>query len=119
MHLARIALGACAMLLFVTQFAYAAVLVSGIVRDPSGAPVKDADVSIATADRARFASVKSDAAGAFKFDVPTAGAYLITVTAPGFGETRVSVNATADAKPIDITLRVHAFEDEVTVTAAA
>ena len=119
MHLFRIAVGAFAMLLLVTQFAYAAVSVSGVVRGPSGAPIRDADVSIATADRARFASVKSDARGGFKFDVPTAGTYLITVSAPGFGESRVSVTAGPDGQPIEITLSVHAFEDEVTVTAAA
>ena len=120
MHLFRIAVGACALLLFCAHFAYAASSVSGIVRDPSGAPIKDADVSIATAERARIASASTDASGTFRLDVPTAGVYLVVVSAPGFGESRLSVTVTADgSKPLDVTLRVREFEDEVTVTAAA
>ena len=82
MHLFRIAVGACALLLFCAHFAYAASSVSGIVRDPSGAPIKDADVSIATAERARIASASTDASGTFRLDVPTAGVYLVVVSAP-------------------------------------
>ena len=120
MHAFRIALGIGALLLFAAQFAYAAVSVRGVVRDPSGAPVKDADVSIATAERSVVASTKTDAQGAFVIDVPAPGVYLVSVNASGFADTRLSVTiAESGTPPLDVTLRIGQLEDEVTVTAAA
>jgi outer membrane receptor protein involved in Fe transport len=120
MHAFRIALGIGALLLFAAQFASAAVSVRGVVRDPSGAPVKDADVSIATAERSVVGSAKTDAQGEFTIDVPAPGTYIVIVSAPGFGESRLSATVgDGESKPIDVTLQLHEFEDEVTVTAAA
>ena len=120
MHVFRIALGIGALLLFAAQFAYAAVSVRGVVRDPSGAPLKDADVSIATAERSVVASTKTDAEGAFVIDVPAPGIYLVSVTAAGFAEARQSVTiAEAGTPPLDVVLRLGQLEDEVTVTAVA
>src|SRR6185436_2332969 len=116
----RIALGLGALLLFAAQFAYAAVSVRGVVRDPSGAPVKDADVSIATAERSIVGSTRTDAQGAFVIDVPVPGVYLVAINAAGFAEARLSVTVSASgAQPVDVVLRIGRLEDAVTVTATA
>ena len=85
-HFLRIALTSVGVLLFVTQFVYAAVTIHGIVRDPLGAAVRDAEVVIATPERAPLATARTDAEGRFQLDAPVPGAYLLIVKSPGFAE---------------------------------
>jgi len=118
-HFLRIAVTCAAVLLFVTPFVYAAVAVQGIVRDPQGAAVRDADVVIATPDRASLASARTDAQGRFQLEVPVPGSYLLIVTSPGFKETRLALAVPASgAKPVDVSLQLAGLEEDVTVTAA-
>jgi hemoglobin/transferrin/lactoferrin receptor protein len=118
-HVLRIALTCAGVLLFVTQCAYAAIAVQGIVRDPLGAAVRDADVVIATPERASLATARTDAEGRFRLDVPAPGAYLLIVTSPGFTEARQAVTVAASGmKPIDVSLQIAGLEEDVTVTAA-
>lgn len=119
MHAFRIIFGLGALLLFAAQFAYAAVSVRGIVRDPSGAPVRDANVSIATAERSVVGSARTDAQGSFTIEVPAPGVYLVIVSAAGFADSRLSVTVGEAASPLEVSLRLGEFEDTVTVTAAA
>jgi len=121
MHLysLRIALTFAGVLLFVTQAVYAAVAVSGIVRDPSGAPVAGAQVLIATPDRATIAAARTDAQGRFQIEAPAPGRYLLIVSAQGFQEARQSVAVVESGmRPIDVALPIVALEEDVTVTAS-
>ncbi len=119
LHTLRIAVTLIGALLFVTQFAYAAIAVHGVVRDPLGAAVHDAGVVIATAERAPIATARTDAEGRFQLDVPVPGRYLLTVTSPGFTETRQGLTVTASGmKPVDVSLQIAGFAEDVTVTAS-
>jgi hemoglobin/transferrin/lactoferrin receptor protein len=121
MHLRslRIAANMVGVLLFVAQFAYAAVNVTGVVRDPSGAPVAGADIVVATSERASIATARTDTQGRFHFDAPSAGRYLLIVTAKGFEETRHGITVVESGmKPLDIVLPFVSFEEDVTVTAS-
>ncbi len=115
----KVALSLVGALLFVASPLYAAVPVQGVVRDALGAAVGDADVVIATPERASIATARTDAVGRFQVDVPVAGVYLLIVTAPGFREARQAVTVTASAlKWLDVTLHIAGLEEAVTVTAA-
>jgi hemoglobin/transferrin/lactoferrin receptor protein len=114
----RIVLATLGMALFVTQVAYAALAVRGVVRDPTGAPIAGAEIVVASPDRASVATVRSDAQGEFTVDVPVPGRYLVIVSAPGFREGRQPLAVLeSGTKPIDISLQVAPFEEDVTVTA--
>jgi hypothetical protein len=105
--------------LFVTQVAYAFFSVHGVVRDSSGAPVQDAEIVMATPERASVATARSDSEGRFQLDVPIPGRYLVTVLSPGFKEVRQAVTVLeSGTKPIEIVLSVAGFEEDVTVTAS-
>ena len=86
MHLRslRIATTLVGVLLFVAKVAFAAVIVTGTVKDPAGAPVSGADVVIATSERATIATTQTDAQGRFQLEAPVAGRYLLLASAAGF-----------------------------------
>jgi hemoglobin/transferrin/lactoferrin receptor protein len=118
-HFLRIALTCAGVLLFVVRFAHAAIAVHGVVKDPLGAAVRDAEVVIATPERASLAKARTDEQGRFQVDVPVPGGYLLIVTSPGFKETRLPVTvAAAGMKPVDVSLQIAGLEEDVTVTAA-
>jgi hemoglobin/transferrin/lactoferrin receptor protein len=119
MRLFGIAATALSALLLVTPVAYASFSVHGVVRDSSGATVGDAEILIATPERASVATARSDAEGRFRIDVPVPGRYLLIVSSPGFREARHSLTIVESGmKPIDIVLHVAVVEEDVTVTAS-
>ena len=61
------------------QVAYAGAdgAVSGVVRDPSGAVISDATVSLLTAQKAVVASAKTDAQGKFAFSLSLRSAHSL------------------------------------------
>jgi hemoglobin/transferrin/lactoferrin receptor protein len=119
MHLFRIAATALSVVLLVTPVAYAFLSVHGVVRDSSGAAVRDAEILIATPERASVATARSDAEGRFQIDVPVPGRYLLVVSSPGFKEARQSLTIVDPGmKPVDIVLHVAVVEEDVTVTAS-
>lgn len=62
---------------------------TGVVQDPSGAVVANAQVQIVNQDTGAVArSLKSDADGAFTANLLPAGTYTVSVNAAGFGESR-------------------------------
>ncbi|HSP35049.1 MAG TPA: TonB-dependent receptor [Thermoanaerobaculia bacterium] len=67
-----------------------AMLISGIVHDPSGQPVAGARVSIANVK-----SVATNADGTFALDVPD-GAYTVTITHAGFKSEELAAKAKLD-----------------------
>jgi outer membrane receptor protein involved in Fe transport len=98
---------------------YAAVLITGTVRDSSGAAVADAQIVVLTAERTAVGTTRSDAQGRFTIEVPGPGRFLVVTTAEGLGEARVSVTAGATAPPpLDVRLHVRQLQEEVTVTAS-
>jgi outer membrane receptor protein involved in Fe transport len=97
----------------------AAVLITGIVRDSSGAPIAGAQVVVLTAERTAVATARSDGQGRFSVAVPGPGRFLVVTTAEGLTESRLSVTAgAAAAAPLDVRLHVRQLEEEVTVTAS-
>ncbi len=97
----------------------AAVMLSGVVRDGSGAPIEGAQVTVLTADRTVAATAVTDAGGKFQVSLPHSGRYLVTSTKSGLGEARATaiVGAT-DAATIELRLDIGAMREEVTVTAS-
>jgi outer membrane receptor protein involved in Fe transport len=86
------------------------LVVRGVVRDPSGAPVAGARVTV---DSPAGSSVTTSADGTFSIEA-TGGGRLV-VTAPGFAAVEASWSATA-AEPLALVLRPSRRED-VIVTA--
>ncbi|MEW6206991.1 MAG: TonB-dependent receptor [Acidobacteriota bacterium] len=91
---------------------------SGIVRDPSGAVVADAQASLLNAQRAIIAIVKTDSEGRFAFSNIPSGTYQLVVRARGFLDSRTVVNLRgADGASVEVSLEPTAVNEEVTVTA--
>lgn len=92
----------------------------GVVRDPSGAVVPGATVSLTNSANGQQLTVTSDAAGAYIFPQLPPASYTIKVTATGFGSqskfAQLLVNQPAT---IDFTLTVQASNTVVNVSAAA
>jgi hemoglobin/transferrin/lactoferrin receptor protein len=98
--------------------AHAAVSLTGVVRDTSGAPVADAQVVVLTAERTSIATTRTDAQGRFTLQVPSPGRYLLIASAPSLGESRTAVTAAGgEPLPIEIVLHIGPLREEVTVTA--
>lgn len=94
--------------------------VSGVVRDSSGAVVRDAEVSLVTAQQAVLGQAKTDAEGRFHFADVSPGSYVVSVYRPNFSRQRevVRVNE-GDALELSIALQVGEVSEQVTVTAEA
>ncbi len=101
-----------------TVFANDDSSLSGIVRDPSGAVVADAQASLLNAQRAIIAIAKTDGEGRFTFsDIPS-GTYQLIVRARGFVDSRTVVNLrSAEGASVEVSLEPTAVSEEVTVTA--
>ncbi|HVG28220.1 MAG TPA: TonB-dependent receptor [Pyrinomonadaceae bacterium] len=121
--------GALAVTLFLTAFPADARAqqaqgsrggVSGVVRDPSGAVVADAEVSLVNAQQAVLSQTKTDAGGRFQFaDVPP-GSYAVAVSRPNFSRQREAVQVTAgETAELSVVLNVGQVSEQVTVTAEA
>jgi outer membrane receptor protein involved in Fe transport len=99
--------------------AYAAVNVTGVVKDASGSAVAGATVTILTSEQTSVVTSRSDSQGRFSLQVPAAGRYLLVASAPMLGEARVPLNVgQTDPLPLDIVLEVGPLREAVTVTAS-
>src|SRR5690348_3381646 len=58
--------------------------VVGTITDPSGAPIKDADVTVTDADRGTVWTAKTNDAGAYNLPRLPVGNYSVKATASGF-----------------------------------
>ncbi|HVP13149.1 MAG TPA: TonB-dependent receptor, partial [Phycisphaerae bacterium] len=92
----------------------------GVIKDPSGALVPGAKVSISNKDNGQAYSVVANSAGLYLFEQIPPAKYTITVTASGFGDqskfAELLVNQPAT---IDFVLTVQATVVTVDVSAAA
>src|SRR5947209_4903701 len=66
--------------------------VAGTIRDPSGATVPNATVTIRNTGTGAERKATTDAAGTYNIPSVSAGAYDVTVTAPGFERFQQSGN---------------------------
>jgi hypothetical protein len=93
--------------------------IAGVVRDPSGAAVPEAQVELVNKSTGLSRTVMTSAQGDFSFPALPAGGYEISVEAPGFQSTirqaEVEAGTTTTA---DLTLHVGDVKDSVTVDAA-
>ncbi len=90
---------------------------SGVVRDPSGAPVATAKVTVTNQDTGVTRSIQSDSEGRFLFNV-LPGRYSLTAEAAGFKkETLTDMTLTVGMHlNRDVTLTVGNVQESVTVT---
>jgi len=95
--------------------------VIGTVSDPSGAPIKDADVTATDTDRGTVWTAKTNDTGSYNLPRLPVGSYTVKVSAAGFGTAvhppfTLVLNQTAR---IDMQLKVGSISETVEVTSAA
>jgi Carboxypeptidase regulatory-like domain len=95
--------------------------ITGVVQDPSGAVVGNADVTLLNVDEGQVLHAKSDGAGVYVFSPVKIGNYKIAVSSPGFGTTtqtnlHVSIQQRLN---VPVTLKPGATSETVTVTTEA
>jgi hypothetical protein len=92
--------------------------IEGRVTDPKGAVVVGATVTVTDPATDQKLTATTDTQGRFKIEGLSAGAYTITISAPGFGETRREMVKVTDGAvtPFDIKLEIATVEAAVTVT---
>jgi len=90
------------------------------VSDVTGAMLTGTRVVLRAVASGRETAIDTGVDGRFSFDVPTAGAYLVIVTRPGFSEAARTVVVESAEQRIDlpIQLELGALNADVSVTAA-
>ncbi len=94
--------------------------INGVVKDPSGALIAGAQVTLTNTDTNFPLHGKSDAKGEYSFSPIKIGNYTVSASAPGF-ETTTQENVVVniqDRLNIDITLKPGGANETVTVTGA-
>ena len=92
----------------------------GTVKDPSGASVPDATVSVTASALVGTKTVQTDASGYYRFANLPPGSYTMTMTANGFTtEKRTFVLEVGHLPTVDITLEVGKTTSIIEVTGAA
>jgi hypothetical protein len=95
----------------------AAATIQGIVRDPSGAVVAGAEVTLSNTASSEAKKAKTDAQGHFSIDGLAAGEYQITVRQQGFETAQRMVTVGQEPKlDVDIQLQIQTQETVVEVT---
>src|SRR5438309_3285242 len=92
----------------------------GIVKDPSGAVIADAEVRLKNTGTGATAQTESSSSGDYIFPVVLIGQYELTATKTGFKQAIVSdvkVSAAENVK-VDFVLTLGQVSEHVTVTAA-
>ncbi|HEV2418582.1 MAG TPA: carboxypeptidase regulatory-like domain-containing protein [Terriglobia bacterium] len=95
--------------------------ISGVIKDPSGAVIPGAEVSVVNTETGIRSVVKADAAGFYNFPALSIGTYDLEVRQTGFKSFRVtglSINANS-ALRVDANLQVGEQTQVVSVSSAA
>ena len=97
-----------------------AATISGTVSDTTGAALPAARVTLRSIATGEQNIVDTDAQGRYRFDVPTAGSFLVIVTRSGFSQAaRTVVVEQADAElEVPVSLELGVLNAEVSVTAS-
>src|SRR5215218_5293310 len=94
--------------------------VNGTVKDPDGAVVSGASVSLLNAHRAVLAATTTDAEGRFALEKIDPGNYQLNVESAGFVRHRSAVRVTPrDTQTVSIVLELTPIAEQVTITAEA
>lgn len=94
--------------------------VTGVVRDSSGALIRDADVSLVNAQQLVLGRTRTDAQGRFVLNDIRPGSYVLWVSRPDFSRQREVVQVVAgQTTDLTVVLQVDQLSEEVTVTAEA
>jgi hemoglobin/transferrin/lactoferrin receptor protein len=92
--------------------------ISGVVRDPKGAIVSGAEVSLLHAQQVLLKSAQTDASGQFTFEEISAGAYEVRVSSEGFGtQNKAAQVVSGRTTDLVFTMEVSQLSSEVTVSA--
>jgi outer membrane receptor protein involved in Fe transport len=92
--------------------------ISGLVKDPLGAAIPQATVSLLDARQFVVATTQTDAQGRFTLSGVAQGSYELFISYRGFAPRRLAVSLPpSEAQKIDVSLGIAAFEVEITVTA--
>src|SRR5260370_3348539 len=121
--LRRAGLLSCVVLLFSVQvFAQLSTAsLNGVVRDPTGAVVPKAKVSLTAVDTAVVRTTLSNSAGEYVFTSLTPGKYTVQASATGFASQKVSefLLAVGQTGTIDFALPIGSESSVITVEAGA
>src|ERR1700722_1282528 len=112
----------CLLLLFVASISAQETTggIVGTVKDPSGASVPNATVSVTAAALVGTKTVETDSSGYYRFANLPPGNYTLTITATGFStEKRTFVLEVGHLPTVDITLEVGKTTSVIEVTGAA
>jgi hemoglobin/transferrin/lactoferrin receptor protein len=94
--------------------------VTGTVKDPDGAILSGADVSLLTVNRAVLQATVTDAEGRFTLENIAPGDYQLNVERAGFLRYRSAVHVTnGNTEQVDVVLDLTPIAEQVTVTAEA
>lgn len=94
--------------------------ITGVVADPSGGVIPNADVTITNVDTGFTATDHTDARGVYTFSPIKIGTYTVKASAPGFSATqqdKVEVHV-GERIGVDVTLRTGGVNEVVEVTTA-
>ena len=92
--------------------------IAGSIKDPQGAHLSFAEVSLVHTHQAVLATTTTDANGSFSFENVRPGSYELRVTQTGFGRHSSSLKVNAGAtSEVKIVMNVASIVDQVTVTA--
>ena len=87
----------------------------GTVRDPTGAPIADADVTLSSRDDKR--STQTDQNGRFSFPRFNAGEGTLSVSAPNFRTAAVSVAPNSNSGDVQVVLHPASINEQIIVSA--
>src|SRR5829696_3079109 len=94
--------------------------ITGTVKDPDGAVVSGANVSLLHTNRAVLGATATDAEGRFRLDRIAPGDYQLNVERSGFVQHRSAVHVShGDTQTVSIVLELTPIAEQVTITAEA
>jgi outer membrane receptor protein involved in Fe transport len=97
-----------------------AASIGGLVTDTSGAPIEGARVVLRALASGREVVSQTDATGRYRVEAPSAGAYLLIVSRPGFAQTArtIAIDRVEDTLDLPVQLPLGSVTASVSVTAA-